>query len=73
MLWLLAERQALLPGSVHAAYTSDTLVGVARRWQDSFRQLARPSLDHDQGFRFQLSFGRLVWYRRKRRVRVTFV
>lgn len=58
MLWLLAERQALLPSSVHTAYTSDTLVGLARRWQDSFRHLARPSLDHDQGFRFQLSFGR---------------
>jgi hypothetical protein len=58
MLWLLAERLALLPSSIEGTYQKDELIAMARKWQESFRHLARPSRNHDQGFRFQLSFGR---------------
>lgn len=58
MIWLLAERQSLLPNAVESSYSKDDLVNMARKWQESFRHMARPSRNHDQGFRFQLSFGR---------------
>ena len=58
MIWLLAERQSLLPDSIESTYSKEQLIAMARKWQESFRHLARPSRNHDQGFRFQLSFGR---------------
>jgi len=60
MIWLLAERQGLLSEAIDPSYSKDDLVRLARRWQADFKHLARPSLNHDQGFRFQLSYGRYV-------------
>lgn len=57
LIWLLVERRRLLPESVESTYTEEELIALARRWQESFRHLARPSTNHDQGFRFQLSYG----------------
>ncbi|KZO89628.1 glycoside hydrolase family 88 protein [Calocera viscosa TUFC12733] len=53
-LWLLEEQAAL---GIARAYDSATITSLARRYQDSFRQWARHAQNHDQGFRFQLSFG----------------
>lgn len=36
----------------------DEIITLARTWQESFKWMARPSRNHDQGFRFQLSFGK---------------
>ena len=58
MIWLLVERQSLLPNAVESSYSKADLVNMSRKWQESFRHMARPSRNHDQGFRFQLSFGR---------------
>jgi len=57
LIWTLVERLRLLPKAVNSEYTEEQLLKLARRWQDSFRHLARPALNHDQGFRFQLSYG----------------
>ncbi|KAL1413228.1 hypothetical protein Q8F55_000981 [Vanrija albida] len=59
LLWLLVERERLVPGTLAAAgYTEEEVVALARRWQGSFRHMARHAINHDQGFRFQLPFGR---------------
>lgn len=58
LLWLLVERNRLLPGSIEALYSEDEIIQYARKYQDSFKFLARPSINHDQGFRFQLSYGK---------------
>lgn len=59
LLWLLVEREALSPGTLSAAgYDVDEVIGLARKYQSSFRHLARYAINHDQGFRFQLSYGR---------------
>lgn len=58
LLWLLVERSRLLPGSVEALYSEKEIIQYARKYQDSFKFLARPSINHDQGFRFQLSYGK---------------
>ncbi|RSH81438.1 hypothetical protein EHS25_006794 [Saitozyma podzolica] len=58
LLWLLAERAHLLPESIDPSYTASQIQDLGRRWQEDFKYLARPSINHDQGFRFQLSYGR---------------
>ena len=58
MLWLLVERERLVPGSLGAAYTEKEIMHLARRYQAGFENMKRPAENHDQGFRFQLSFGR---------------
>lgn len=61
LLWLLVERERLLgPDVLAEGYRSTDIISLARLWQDSFKHLARPAENHDQGFRFQLSFGRSV-------------
>ncbi|WVR03574.1 hypothetical protein IAU60_000566 [Kwoniella sp. DSM 27419] len=55
LLWLLAERATLDPSSIHSSTSKEELTQLARRWQADFKYLARPSTNHDQGFRFQLS------------------
>jgi len=60
LLWLLIERHRLLPSSIEPSYSEADLINLARRWQRDFEYLKRPSINHDQGFRFQLSFGRYV-------------
>lgn len=69
LLWLLVERERLSPsgGMAGGAYTAEEVTQLARRWQDSFKHLARPAENHDQGFRFQLSFGRCAVSRTRRR------
>ncbi|WWC66801.1 uncharacterized protein I206_100707 [Kwoniella pini CBS 10737] len=57
-LWLLAERADLDPSSIDSHYTKEDLIRLARRWQADFKYQARPSPNHDQGFRFQLSYGK---------------
>lgn len=58
-LWLLAERERLLPGTLAAAgYTLADVEALARRWQSSFRHQTSPAQNHDQGFRFQTCYGR---------------
>ena len=57
MLWLLVERARFFPESIDPSYSEQQLVSLARRWQNDFKFLARPSINHDQGFRFQLSYG----------------
>ncbi|BEI83675.1 hypothetical protein CcaverHIS002_0402790 [Cutaneotrichosporon cavernicola] len=58
LLWLMLERRRLLPASVDSSYSEDDIAHLARRYQESFRHKANPAINHDQGFRFQLSFGR---------------
>lgn len=58
LLWLLVESLSLHPTLVHPRYTQEQIIELARKWQDSFRWMACPSRNHDQGFRFQLSFGK---------------
>ncbi len=60
MMRLLVERARLMDKAFHHIYSVDEIQQLARHWQDSFRFLARPSENHDQGFRFQLSFGKWV-------------
>jgi len=57
-LWLLVERERLMPGSLGAGYTEKEIMHLARRYQAGFENMKRPAENHDQGFRFQLSFGR---------------
>lgn len=58
MLWLLEERRRLDPTSVASAYSADDLVGYPRRFQEGFEHMAAEAYNHDQGFRFQLSYGK---------------
>jgi hypothetical protein len=58
LLWLLIERERLEPGTLGAGYTEQEIMHLARRYQDGFESMKRPAENHDQGFRFQLSFGR---------------
>ncbi|ODN77026.1 hypothetical protein L202_05571 [Cryptococcus amylolentus CBS 6039] len=58
LLWLLVERQRLLPESVSSTYSENEITRLARRYQEGFRDMARTAMNHDQGFRFQLSFGK---------------
>lgn len=60
LLWLMVERQRLLPSSVEASYSEEEIVHLARRFQEGFRHMAYPATNHDQGFRFQLSYGMCV-------------
>jgi hypothetical protein len=55
LIWLLVERKRLQPDLVQ--YTEEELISLARRYQSGFEHLKRPSINHDQGFRFQLSYG----------------
>lgn len=61
MIWLLVERLRLSPKSIDSTYSEDELIKLARRWQRDFEHLKRPIPNHDQGFRFQLSYGRCVF------------
>lgn len=58
LLWLLVERERLVPGFLPSAYSVEDLEEMARTWQQGFRQHARKAINHDQGFRFATSFGR---------------
>ncbi|WRT63807.1 uncharacterized protein IL334_000732 [Kwoniella shivajii] len=58
LIWLLAERAELDKSTINPHYRKEELIRLARRWQADFKYLARPSTNHDQGFRFQLSYGR---------------
>ncbi|WVQ93573.1 hypothetical protein IAU59_000648 [Kwoniella sp. CBS 9459] len=58
LLWLLAERADLDPSSIDSHFSKEDLIKLARRWQADFKKYARPAENHDQGFRFQLSYGR---------------
>lgn len=60
MLWDLVERQRLLPNAVESSYTEQEITDLARRYQDGFKWMANPASNHDQGFRFQLSYGKYV-------------
>lgn len=60
LLWLLVERIRLDPTSVDPHYSEEKLIQLARRWQADFEWTKRPALNHDQGFRFQLSYGKCV-------------
>lgn len=61
LLWLLIERERLLPGTLAAAgYTVEQVQDLARQYQASFRHMARHAANHDQGFRFQTCYGRYV-------------
>lgn len=58
-IWLLAERERLVPGTLAAAgYTLEEVENLVRKWHLSFRHQARPAINHDQGFRFQPCYGR---------------
>jgi hypothetical protein len=52
------ERHRLLPTAVEGSYSEEEIASLARRYQESFRHMANPAINHDQGFRFQLSFGK---------------
>jgi hypothetical protein len=58
LLWLLVERQRIAPSTVESSYKEEEIISYARKYQESFKFLARPSINHDQGFRFQLSYGK---------------
>jgi hypothetical protein len=58
LLWLLVERRRIAPDTVELSYKEEEIISYARKYQDSFKFLARPSINHDQGFRFQLSYGK---------------
>lgn len=58
LLWDLVERQSLLPTSVEASYTKEEITALARKYQDGYKWMAKPAQNHDQGFRFQLSYGK---------------
>lgn len=58
MLWLLVERQQLAPQTVPSEFDRASLIKLAHRWQDGFRHMSTDAFNHDQGFRFQLSFGK---------------
>ncbi|RSH86803.1 uncharacterized protein EHS24_005076 [Apiotrichum porosum] len=58
LLWDLVERQRLLPNAVESSYTEQEITDLARRYQDGFKWMANPASNHDQGFRFQLSYGK---------------
>lgn len=48
-----------MPGTLEAAgYSEEEVIALARRYQLSYRDMARPAQNHDQGFRFQLPYGR---------------
>ncbi|WVQ83740.1 hypothetical protein IAT38_005884 [Cryptococcus sp. DSM 104549] len=57
LVWLLEERRRLLPGAVEKSYSDAELVRLARRYQESFKHMAKVAINHDQGFRFQLCYG----------------
>lgn len=53
------ERERLLPGTLAAAgYKEEEVIELARKYQESYRHHARHALNHDQGFRFQVPYGR---------------
>lgn len=58
MLWLLEERRRLAPETIPPYYSGDDLVHLGRRWQSGFEHMAAVAFNHDQGFRFQLSYGK---------------
>lgn len=60
LLWLLEERRRLLPEAVEPSYSDKEILRLARRYQESFKFLAKEAINHDQGFRFQLCYGKLV-------------
>lgn len=78
-IWLVAERERLLPGSLERArgstntsgYTLAEVESAARRWQGCFRHQTRPAINHDQGFRFQPCYGRCVLDQFGRQSRLT--
>jgi hypothetical protein len=58
MLWLLEERRRLCDSYIAPEYSSEDLVHYARRFQEGFEHMAADAYNHDQGFRFQLSYGK---------------
>lgn len=60
LLWLMVERRRLLPSAVETSYSEEEIAHLARRFQEGFRHMANPAQNHDQGFRFQLSYGKYV-------------
>ncbi|KIR71930.1 glycosyl hydrolase family 88 [Cryptococcus deuterogattii CA1014] len=57
LLWLVEERRRLLPEAVEPSYPDKEIMRLARRYQESFKFLAKKAINHDQGFRFQLCYG----------------
>lgn len=58
LIWLLVERRRIAPESIDPAYTEEELIRLARKYQEGFEFMKRPASNHDQGFRFQLSYGK---------------
>ncbi|WOO79141.1 Unsaturated glucuronyl hydrolase [Vanrija pseudolonga] len=58
LLWLLVERRRLARDTVYWGYNEDRIAHLAHRFQDGFRHMATDAFNHDQGFRFQLSYGK---------------
>ncbi|AFR98229.2 glycosyl hydrolase family 88 [Cryptococcus neoformans C23] len=57
LVWLVEERRRLLPEAVESSYSGKEIMRLARRYQESFKFLAKKAINHDQGFRFQLCYG----------------
>jgi hypothetical protein len=58
MLWLLEERRRLSETCTAPEYPADDFIRYARHYQKSFEHMAADAYNHDQGFRFQLSYGK---------------
>lgn len=58
LLWLMVERRRLARDTVYWGYNEDRIAHLAHRFQDGFRHMATDAFNHDQGFRFQLSYAK---------------
>lgn len=55
------ERNRLIPGTLKdAGYEEEEVIALARKYGTSYEDMIRPAQNHDQGFRFQMPYGRWV-------------